>query len=244
MPTRRDAEAVGPDIGDRDGEIERRAGRAVADRDLDQIDIVAVGVGRSLEIGRRAKDERAAGGDREGGPVGAAGQGEGQRVAVGIGGGSGVEGAGAVFGSVGGGRRGEGGRPVAGRRPGGDAAATATAAAGGERKRAEDGSRRIRSDAPSHGRTLSPGGYGSFNARNAHLLHRRAHDRRRAMTKPDDMTYGEYLTLDPMLAAQHPVSDHHDELLFIIIHQTKELWLKQIIHELEPGARAGSRATG
>jgi len=52
------------------------------------------------------------------------------------------------------------------------------------------------------------------------------------MTDARDMTYGDYLTLDTLLDAQHPVSDHHDELLFIIIHQTKELWLKQIIHEL------------
>lgn len=52
------------------------------------------------------------------------------------------------------------------------------------------------------------------------------------MTKSDGMTYGEYLTLDPLLSAQHPISDHHDELLFIIIHQTKELWLKQTVHEL------------
>ncbi len=54
-----------------------------------------------------------------------------------------------------------------------------------------------------------------------------------AMTEPRDTTYGDYLTLDRLLSAQHPVSDHHDELLFIIIHQTKELWLKQIIHELK-----------
>ena len=53
------------------------------------------------------------------------------------------------------------------------------------------------------------------------------------MVKPADMTYGQYLTLDPLLSAQHPISDHHDELLFIIIHQTKELWLKQTIHELK-----------
>ena len=52
------------------------------------------------------------------------------------------------------------------------------------------------------------------------------------MTDARDMTYGDYLALAPLLGAQHPVSDHHDELLFIIIHQTKELWLKQIIHEL------------
>jgi len=53
------------------------------------------------------------------------------------------------------------------------------------------------------------------------------------MTKAADMTYGGYLTLEPLLSSQHPISDHHDELLFIILHQTKELWLKQIIHELE-----------
>jgi len=57
------------------------------------------------------------------------------------------------------------------------------------------------------------------------------------MTKPDGMTYGHYLTLGPLLCAQHPISDHHDELLFIIIHQTKELWLKQIVHEMKLALR-------
>jgi len=47
------------------------------------------------------------------------------------------------------------------------------------------------------------------------------------------MTYGRYLALDTLLAAQHPISGRHDEMLFVIIHQTKELWLKQIIFELE-----------
>ncbi|MGO1802159.1 MAG: tryptophan 2,3-dioxygenase [Microbacteriaceae bacterium] len=48
------------------------------------------------------------------------------------------------------------------------------------------------------------------------------------------MTYGSYLGLDQLLNAQHPVStpQHHDEMLFIIQHQTTELWLKQLIHEL------------
>ncbi|HSX55891.1 MAG TPA: tryptophan 2,3-dioxygenase [Sphingomonas sp.] len=49
----------------------------------------------------------------------------------------------------------------------------------------------------------------------------------------DDMTYGRYLALDQLLSAQHPISDEHDELLFIVIHQTKELWLKQAIAELQ-----------
>jgi tryptophan 2,3-dioxygenase len=50
---------------------------------------------------------------------------------------------------------------------------------------------------------------------------------------PQNMTYGRYLALDTLLSAQHPISGRHDEMLFVIIHQTKELWLKQIIFELE-----------
>jgi len=50
---------------------------------------------------------------------------------------------------------------------------------------------------------------------------------------PEKMTYGQYLTLEPLLGAQHPISDHHDEMLFIVIHQTKELWLKQAIREVK-----------
>src|SRR3546814_2684970 len=46
------------------------------------------------------------------------------------------------------------------------------------------------------------------------------------------LTYGNYLALDQILSAQHPVSELHDEMLFIIIHQAKELWMKQVIHEL------------
>ncbi|WP_276522958.1 tryptophan 2,3-dioxygenase [Paenarthrobacter ureafaciens] len=48
------------------------------------------------------------------------------------------------------------------------------------------------------------------------------------------MSYGSYLDLDRLLSSQHPVSkpEHHDELLFIIQHQTSELWLKLILHEL------------
>jgi tryptophan 2,3-dioxygenase len=47
------------------------------------------------------------------------------------------------------------------------------------------------------------------------------------------MTYAHYLDLDDLLAAQRPLSGLHDEMLFIIIHQTKELWMKQLLHELE-----------
>lgn len=55
----------------------------------------------------------------------------------------------------------------------------------------------------------------------------------------DRMTYSGYLALDRVLDAQKPLSDppHHDEMLFIIVHQTMELWLKQIIHELGAAVR-------
>jgi len=52
------------------------------------------------------------------------------------------------------------------------------------------------------------------------------------MTQPADMTYARYLTLDQVLGAQNPLTDQHDEMLFVIIHQAKELWLKQILHEI------------
>lgn len=48
----------------------------------------------------------------------------------------------------------------------------------------------------------------------------------------DSMSYGEYLGLDKLLACQHPLSDRHDEMLFVIIHQATELWMKLILHEL------------
>jgi tryptophan 2,3-dioxygenase len=49
-----------------------------------------------------------------------------------------------------------------------------------------------------------------------------------------ELTYADYLQLDRLLSAQRPLSrpEHHDELLFIIQHQTSELWLKLVVHEL------------
>lgn len=49
----------------------------------------------------------------------------------------------------------------------------------------------------------------------------------------NDMTYGEYLGLDGILSSQKRLSNHHDEMLFLIIHQVSELWMKLIIHELQ-----------
>ena len=47
-----------------------------------------------------------------------------------------------------------------------------------------------------------------------------------------DMSYGDYLHLDQILNAQHPLSPDHNEMLFIVQHQTSELWMKQLLHEL------------
>ena len=52
-----------------------------------------------------------------------------------------------------------------------------------------------------------------------------------------DMSYGDYLQLDNILSAQKPLSPAHDEMLFIVQHQTSELWMKLMLHELH-GAKA------
>ncbi len=51
------------------------------------------------------------------------------------------------------------------------------------------------------------------------------------------LNYGSYLHLDELLSAQVPLSDHHDEMLFIIQHHTTELWIKLVIHELRSAIR-------
>jgi len=54
---------------------------------------------------------------------------------------------------------------------------------------------------------------------------------------PAGMTYADYLELPTLLSAQQPKSELHDEMLFIVIHQTKELWLKQMLHEVDLAIR-------
>ncbi len=54
----------------------------------------------------------------------------------------------------------------------------------------------------------------------------------------EDMTYGDYLQLDSTLSAQRPVSDKHDEQLFIVIHQTAELWMKLALYEMRAAIAA------
>ncbi|ARP94787.1 tryptophan 2,3-dioxygenase [Bordetella genomosp. 13] len=53
-----------------------------------------------------------------------------------------------------------------------------------------------------------------------------------------DMTYGDYLHLDELLNAQHPLSPEHNEMLFIVQHQTSELWMKLMLHELRAAIEA------
>lgn len=60
-----------------------------------------------------------------------------------------------------------------------------------------------------------------------------------------DMSYGDYLHLDEILNAQHPLSPAHDEMLFIVQHQTSELWMKLMLHEVRAATNAiagGTRA--
>ena len=54
----------------------------------------------------------------------------------------------------------------------------------------------------------------------------------------ESMSYGDYLGLDQILSAQHPLSPNHNEMLFIVQHQTSELWIKLMLHELQAVRRA------
>ncbi|UUZ69084.1 tryptophan 2,3-dioxygenase [Polaromonas sp. P2-4] len=58
------------------------------------------------------------------------------------------------------------------------------------------------------------------------------HDEKAQLDFSRDMSYGDYLQLDAILNAQKPLSPAHDEMLFIIQHQTSELWMKLMLHEL------------
>lgn len=52
-----------------------------------------------------------------------------------------------------------------------------------------------------------------------------------------DITYGDYLHLPELLTTQRPLTGEHDELLFIVLHQTMELWMKQVLHEIDAAQR-------
>lgn len=58
------------------------------------------------------------------------------------------------------------------------------------------------------------------------------------MSNDSNFTYGKYLGLETLLSAQNPLTDKHDEMLFIIQHQTSELWMKLAVHELSSARSA------
>jgi tryptophan 2,3-dioxygenase len=58
------------------------------------------------------------------------------------------------------------------------------------------------------------------------------HDEKAQLDFSQSMSYGDYLQIDTILAAQKPLSPAHDEMLFIVQHQTSELWMKLMLHEL------------
>jgi tryptophan 2,3-dioxygenase len=59
------------------------------------------------------------------------------------------------------------------------------------------------------------------------------HDEHAQLDFSGEMSYGDYLHLDQVLDAQHPRSPDHNEMLFIVQHQTSELWMKLMLHELD-----------
>jgi tryptophan 2,3-dioxygenase len=63
------------------------------------------------------------------------------------------------------------------------------------------------------------------------------HDEKAQLDFSASMSYTDYLGLDTILNAQHPRSPAHDELLFIVQHQTSELWMKLMLHELRAAIR-------
>ena len=70
------------------------------------------------------------------------------------------------------------------------------------------------------------------NAASAALPESIVHEERAQLDFSKSMSYGDYLQLDAILTAQKPLSPAHDEMLFIVQHQTSELWMKLMLHEL------------
>ena len=70
------------------------------------------------------------------------------------------------------------------------------------------------------------------NAASAALPESIVHEERAQLDFSQSMSYGDYLQLDAILSAQKPLSPAHDEMLFIVQHQTSELWMKLMLHEL------------
>ncbi len=67
-----------------------------------------------------------------------------------------------------------------------------------------------------------------MNSQPEHIVH----EEKAKLDFSRDMSYGDYLQLDAILNAQKPLSPDHNEMLFIVQHQTSELWMKLMLHEL------------
>ncbi len=76
--------------------------------------------------------------------------------------------------------------------------------------------------------------HGGFNAPDPHDPRARiVHEEHATLDFGERMSYGDYLQLDAILNAQHPRSSDHNEMLCIVQHQTSELWMRLMRHELE-----------
>ena len=73
---------------------------------------------------------------------------------------------------------------------------------------------------------------GAHSPASAALPESIVHEERAQLDFSQSMSYGDYLQLDAILNAQKPLSPAHDEMLFIVQHQTSELWMKLMLHEL------------
>ena len=73
---------------------------------------------------------------------------------------------------------------------------------------------------------------GAHSPASAALPESIVHEERAQLDFSQSMSYGDYLQLDAILSAQKPLSPAHDEMLFIVQHQTSELWMKLMLHEL------------
>jgi tryptophan 2,3-dioxygenase len=89
-------------------------------------------------------------------------------------------------------------------------------------------------DEPTAGGCPVRGAHGGAGARPAELPRgeRVVQEEGAQLDFSEDMSYGDYLHLDAILNAQHPRSPDHNEMLFIVQHQTSELWMKLMLHEL------------
>ena len=83
-----------------------------------------------------------------------------------------------------------------------------------------------------------PMGYGATPTPSEPLGERIVSEEGAQLDFKEDMSYGDYLHLDQVLSAQHPLSPDHNEMLFIVQHQTSELWMKLMLHELRAAVAA------